>query len=241
MLFRSPLDLAAEIAARKGGLKKVETKEYVPPALRKEEDKPVSTGNAMQNELLSILKKKKSNQSNIDNNNQNNEKTEPEKSTNSNTNTSRPMGMSMGMPMGMPMGMMGMPRPGGVSSNTSQPQKNISIPVKKEEPKPVVNAPPPKMGKGGVPIPPPIPKVVPIVSNTKSKPETKSKVKEKPLDLAAEIAARKGGLKKVETKEYVPPALKKPGENNTNSTSSSVPANSFFAQIAGIKLKKIEK
>ena len=117
--------------------------------------------------------------------------------------------MSMGMPMGMPMGMMGMPRPGGVSSNTSQPQKNISIPVKKEEPKPVVNAPPPKMGKGGVPIPPPIPKVVPIVSNTKSKPETKSKVKEKPLDLAAEIAARKGGLKKVETKEYVPPALRK--------------------------------
>ena len=147
------------------------------------------------------------------------------------------------MPMGMPMGMMGMPRPGGVSSNTSHPQKNISIPVKKEEPKPKpdVNAPPPKMGKGGVPIPPPIPKVVPIVSNTKSKPETKSKVKEKPLDLAAEIAARKGGLKKVETKEYVPPALKKPGENNTNSTSSSVPANSFFAQIAGIKLKKIEK
>ena len=113
---------------------------------------------------------------------------------------------------------------------------------KKEEPKPKVNAPPPKMGAGGVPLPPPIPKIAIVTPSKTSSTSKPSKSNDKPIDLAAEIAKKKGGLKKVEVKEYVSPALKKQEEGGSSSSSSAPGGgNPFFAQLAAIKLKKIGK
>ena len=213
-----PIDLAAEIAKKKNNLQKVEVKEYVPPALRKPGDEPSESsggGNDMRSQLMRQMM---------------NRGKKTAVAVNPTPATTAP---SNNKPMGM-MGMMGGHQP---------PKREAPKPApKKEEPKPIVNAPPPKMGSGGVPVPPPIPKIA-IVTPSKTTSSSKpSKSNDKPIDLAAEIAKKKGGLKKVEVKEYVSPALKKQEEGGSSSSSSAPGGgNPFFAQLAAIKLKKIGK
>ena len=211
-----PIDLAAEIAKKKGGLKKVEVKEYVPPALRKPGDEPSESsggGNDMRSQLMRQMM------------NRGKKTTAP---TNPTPATTAP---PQNKP---PMGMMG-----GHPGPKHEPPKPAP---KKEEPKPKVNAPPPKMGAGGVPLPPPIPKIAIVTPSKTSSSSKPSKSNDKPIDLAAEIAKKKGGLKKVEVKEYVSPALKKQEEGGSSSSSSAPGGgNPFFAQLAAIKLKKIGK
>ena len=211
-----PIDLAAEIAKKKGGLKKVEVKEYVPPALRKPGDEPSESsggGNDMRSQLMKqmMLRGKKT------------------------TAPTNPTPATTAPPQNKPlMGMMG-----GHPGPKHEPPKPAP---KKEEPKPKVNAPPPKMGAGGVPLPPPIPKIAIVTPSKTSSSSKPSKSNDKPIDLAAEIAKKKGGLKKVEVKEYVSPALKKQEEGGSSSSSSAPGGgNPFFAQLAAIKLKKIGK
>ena len=213
-----PIDLAAEIAKKKNNLQKVEVKEYVPPALRKPGDAPSESsggGNDMRSQLMrQMMNRGKKTAAAVN----------PTPATTAPSNN-KPMGM---------MGMMGGHQP---------PKREAPKPApKKEEPKPIVNAPPPKMGSGGVPVPPPIPKIA-IVTPSKTTSSSKpSKSNDKPIDLAAEIAKKKGGLKKVEVKEYVSPALKKQEEGGSSSSSSAPGGgNPFFAQLAAIKLKKIGK
>ena len=211
-----PIDLAAEIAKKKGGLKKVEVKEYVPPALRKPGDEPSESsggGNDMRSQLMKqmMLRGKKTTAP-----------TNPTPATTAPPQNKPPMGMMGGHP-----------------GPKHEPPKPAP---KKEEPKPKVNAPPPKMGAGGVPLPPPIPKIAIVTPSKTSSSSKPSKSNDKPIDLAAEIAKKKGGLKKVEVKEYVSPALKKQEEGGSSSSSSAPGGgNPFFAQLAAIKLKKIGK
>ena len=96
------------------------------------------------------------------------------------------------------------------------PKGNIPPPPKGNIPPPPtgnIPVPPPgnfpKPGEGSVPIPPPIPAITPVKPVDTNSSSSSSN---QPLDLAAELALRKGGLKKVERKEYVPKALRKQGE-----------------------------
>ena len=114
---------------------------------------------------------------------------------------------------------------------TIQPAKpNIQTQVKPPSVVPVPNlkVPVPTVGGGGGKIPPAplIPKAPPIPTVNKvnpPKPVTTIQPQKqgKKLNLQEELALKKGGLKKVEVKEYVSPALKKDNEGGSTSSSSS--------------------
>ena len=117
------------------------------------------------------------------------------------------------------------------ASNVPKPPTNIPKPpvnVPKPPstvPVPNLSVPVPVVGnKGKVPPAPLIPKAPPIPQAPKvvSQPVVaKPKSTGKKLSLAEELAQKKGGLKKVEVKEYVSPALKKGDEDGGSSTSDS--------------------
>ncbi len=117
------------------------------------------------------------------------------------------------------------------ASNVPKPPTNIPKPpvnVPKPPstvPVPNLSVPVPVVGnKGKVPPAPVIPKAPPIPQAPKVVAQpvaAKPKSTGKKLSLAEELAQRKGGLKKVEVKEYVSPALKKGDEDGGSSTSDS--------------------
>ena len=224
-----PIDLAAELAQKKQGLQKVEVKEYVSPALKKAgeggnsgADDSMSNSNPMMAQIMKMRQKmggapNQTQPTNVPAPIKPNPAPQMNQQMNSGTQNRPPMGM-------MGMGMMGGPRP-------QAPKREPPKPVD-SGPKINPNVPPPKMGKGGIPVPPPIPKIQPIKPVVQ--PVSAPKKKEKPIDLAAELAQKKKGLQKVEVKEYVSPALKKTGEGESagsSSTSSTGGGNDVRSQL----------
>ena len=225
-------DLEKELNKIKNkGLKKVETKEYVSPALKKpgEENINNSGGNDMKSQLMNIFKKRneqtKINETNNNliinqNNNVNNKINNNELSKNNNqiNNVQKTIVKNE------------------IQNNNNQTKiNNVNMnnnktitnqqPVQTTIPVPVINVPSISKGKGSIPVPPPLNIVPPANFNNTSSNQSKStnNNNNKPLDLQSELNnIKKGGLKKVETKEYISPSLKKQNDNNNSVSSSNV-------------------
>ena len=124
-------------------------------------------------------------------------------------------------PINQPKSASNVPKP---PTNIPKPPVNVPKPPS-TVPVPNLSVPVPVVGnKGKVPPAPLIPKAPPIPQAPKvvSQPvAAKPKSTGKKLSLAEELAQKKGGLKKVEVKEYVSPALKKGDEDGGSSTSDS--------------------
>ena len=124
-------------------------------------------------------------------------------------------------PINQPKSTSNVPKP---PTNIPKPPVNVPKPPS-TVPVPNLSVPVPVVGnKGKVPPAPLIPKAPPIPQAPKvvSQPvAAKPKSTGKKLSLAEELAQKKGGLKKVEVKEYVSPALKKGDEDGGSSTSDS--------------------
>ena len=236
------LSLAEELAQKKGGLKKVEVKEYVSPALKKgDEDGGSSTsdsgsgGGGMMAELMKAMK------------NRGGKGPQPQPQT---QNQQQPQAQTQSMKIQPPKSniqpstqktlqnsMMTQPPKPNIQppqKNIQPPKPNLQVPKPNIQPQvkapstvpvPNLSVPVPVVGnKGKVPPAPLIPKAPPIPQAPKvvSQPvAAKPKSTGKKLSLAEELAQKKGGLKKVEVKEYVSPALKKGDEDGGSSTSDS--------------------
>ena len=242
-----PVDLAAELAAKKNALAHVEVKEYVSPALQKQGEGGDDGGAAAYggNSMMAAIMAKRNAMKKVGGGGPG--------AAPSNPAPARPPPRQSNPTVQPPKPSFQPPKP------SFQPPKPAPKPTpKKSEPAyvpPAKEPSPPKVtfldkgkGSGKAPPPPPPP---PMIHN-EFNPEFAKKAKEeaakqpkktssRPVDLAAELAAKKKNLAKVEVKEYVSPALQKQGEGGGDDGAAAYGGNSMMAAIMAKRnaMKKI--